>query len=54
MLPVKVNANCTFVKGSLRGKVGRVTAFDYLMNEVTVELDDTTKVITVHENIEQE
>lgn len=53
MLPVKVNAECKIIDGELKNRKGTVVAFDYLLNEVTVELDDTTRVITVHENIEQ-
>ena len=53
MLPVKVNAECKIIDGALKNRKGTVVAFDYLLNEVTVELDDTTRVITVHENIEQ-
>ena len=53
MLPVKVNADCVIIKGSLRGKVGRVVAFDYTENEVKIALDDITYVVTGHENIEQ-
>lgn len=53
MLPVKVNTGCKIIDGALKNRKGTVVAFDYLLNEVTIELDDTTRVITVHENIEQ-
>lgn len=53
MLPIKVNAECKIINGALKNRKGIVVAFDYLLNEVTVEFDDTTRVVTVHENIEQ-
>lgn len=53
MLPVKVNANCTIINGPLEGYTGKVVAFNYLLNEVEIDLGDNLKYITVHENIEQ-
>lgn len=31
----------------------KVTAFDYPSNEVTIMLDASTYIVTIHENIEQ-
>lgn len=53
MLPITVNANCEIIEGSLKGFKGKVVAFDYPKNEVTILLDKDTYVITKHENIKQ-
>lgn len=53
MLSVVVNSDCVIVRGPLKGTIGKVVAFDYPSNEVTIMLDESTYVITIHENIEQ-
>ena len=53
MLPVVVNSNCVIVRGPLKGTVGKVVEFNYTANEVTIMLDESTYVVTIHENIEQ-
>lgn len=53
MLPVLVNAPCEIIRGPLKGTKGRVIAFNAFINEVQIELDEYTTVVTIHEYIEQ-
>lgn len=50
---VIVNAPATILKGILAGKTGTVVEFYSIEDEVEIEVDDYTKVITSSRNIEQ-
>lgn len=54
MLPVIVNKECTIIGGAFQGFSGKVISFNYLENEVFVEIDKEMKIVTCHENIQQE
>lgn len=53
MLPVKVKGTCEIIQGPLKGTKGIVVGFDYCENEVIIQLDDHTKIVTIHEYIKQ-
>lgn len=53
MTNVRVNAPATILKGILAGKTGTVVEFYSIENQVEIELDDYTTVITSSVNIEQ-
>lgn len=54
MLPIIVNSEYNIVVRGLVGHKGRVIVIDYLMNEVRIEIDENTILITIHKNVEQD
>lgn len=51
---VVVLKEATFINGPLKGISGKVVAYDYLKDEVIIELDETTSITATSEMIEQD
>lgn len=51
---VVVLRDATIISGNLKGVTGRVVAYDFLANKVTIKLDGITTVTVESEMIEQD
>lgn len=53
MKTLNVNAECEIIDGILKGQKGVIVAYDYLANEVIVQVDNVTQVIVTSERVTQ-
>ncbi|WP_162836842.1 hypothetical protein [Aneurinibacillus migulanus] len=53
MKSVTINGMAGISEGKLKGTCGRVIGFDSEIDEVWIQVDESTKVITVSDNIKQ-